>query len=212
MSEPRFGDRVRGIYAGETNPRREGFYVETVIRRGRLNPGKHYRITDGAGDFWETPAPSVQPVDNAAQPDEERVRRLFDPLEWVQGWDGEVVPDEKLLNIHALLETLHDPDEPITKDERATLKAIVEALRASHEVARLAGGKQQEYVNGLMTTDPIALALDKIPDVEMCKMNGWGDDPERVMSPEGIALDAKETRELVARVLARCLSDRGPAQ
>jgi hypothetical protein len=28
---------------------------------------------------------SAQPVDSAAQPDEERVRRLFDPLEWVQG-------------------------------------------------------------------------------------------------------------------------------
>lgn len=64
MSEPRFGDRVRSIYAGETNPRREGFYVETIRRRGRLNPGKHYRITDGAGDFWETPADSVHPVES----------------------------------------------------------------------------------------------------------------------------------------------------
>lgn len=61
----------------------------------------------------------------------ERVRELFKPLQWVQGWDGKVVDDPELLNIHALLETLHDPDEPITQNERKTLYVIVDALRAA---------------------------------------------------------------------------------
>jgi hypothetical protein len=57
--EPVFGEWLRGIYASERNPRRDGMYVETIRRTGRMNPGKAYRCTDGKGDFWEYPHDSV---------------------------------------------------------------------------------------------------------------------------------------------------------
>lgn len=51
---------MRGIYAGENNPHRDGIYVETIRRpRGGMNPGKHYRLTDGKGGFWLYPVDSV---------------------------------------------------------------------------------------------------------------------------------------------------------
>lgn len=63
--EPKFGDRLRGIYASPNNPQRDGIYVETIHRTGRLNPGKHYRLTNGKGSFWIYPAESVTPIDEA---------------------------------------------------------------------------------------------------------------------------------------------------
>jgi len=50
---PVFGERIMGIWAGESNPHRIGRYVETKRRTGRLNPGVWYRLTDGRGGFWE---------------------------------------------------------------------------------------------------------------------------------------------------------------
>lgn len=50
--EPLFGELVRGVYASENNPQRDGMYVETIVRKGRMNPGKFYRLTDGRGKFW----------------------------------------------------------------------------------------------------------------------------------------------------------------
>jgi hypothetical protein len=64
--KPKFGDRMRSIYASERNPRREGIYVETIrVPHGRMNPGVWYRLTDGRGDFWETPANSAVFVDGS---------------------------------------------------------------------------------------------------------------------------------------------------
>lgn len=53
MSEPKFGDMIRGNFASETNPIRDGIYVRTINRTGRVNNGKHYQLTDGKGKFWE---------------------------------------------------------------------------------------------------------------------------------------------------------------
>ena len=58
--KPKFGDRIRGIYASEQNPERDGFYVETIRCTGRLNNGTHYRCTDGHGHFWEYPVDSTE--------------------------------------------------------------------------------------------------------------------------------------------------------
>jgi hypothetical protein len=69
---PRFGDRMRGIYASESNPQRDGFYVETIRRRGRLNKGSSYRLTDGNGRFWEYPVDSVVLIARATAPTPER--------------------------------------------------------------------------------------------------------------------------------------------
>ena len=60
MRKPKFGEWLRGIYAGEKNPKRDGMYVETINGHGRRDPGKYYRLTDGKGMFWEYPADSVE--------------------------------------------------------------------------------------------------------------------------------------------------------
>ena len=59
---PKFGDKIRGIHASERNPIRDGFYVETIHRKGRMNPGKWYGLTDGKGRFWEFEADATIPV------------------------------------------------------------------------------------------------------------------------------------------------------
>jgi hypothetical protein len=59
MSEPEFGERIRGNYASVDNPIREGYYVRTIIRTGRLNPGKWYQLTDRKGRFWNFMASEV---------------------------------------------------------------------------------------------------------------------------------------------------------
>ena len=60
--EPKFGEWLRGIYASESNPRRDGMYVRTIHRKGRMNPGKFYELTDGNGAFWMYPAQSVERI------------------------------------------------------------------------------------------------------------------------------------------------------
>ena len=53
---PKFGQTICMIYASDDNPQKYGIYVETIVRRGKLNPGFNYRITNGRGDFWECAA------------------------------------------------------------------------------------------------------------------------------------------------------------
>ena len=60
LPEPKFGEWLRGIYASESNPHRDGMYVRTIRRTGKLNPGVHYEVTDGNGKFWQYPAQSVE--------------------------------------------------------------------------------------------------------------------------------------------------------
>jgi hypothetical protein len=50
--QPQFGDWLRGIWASQNNPIRDGRYVKTVRRTGRLNHGTFYELTDGHGKFW----------------------------------------------------------------------------------------------------------------------------------------------------------------
>ena len=61
-SKPKFGEWLRGIYASESNPQRDGMYVRTIRRTGRMNPGTFYELTDGNGRFWQYPAQSVERV------------------------------------------------------------------------------------------------------------------------------------------------------
>ena len=69
LPEPKFGDWLRGIYASESNPTRDGMYVRTINRTGRVNAGKFYELTDGKGKFWQYPAKSTErlPQANSAQ-------------------------------------------------------------------------------------------------------------------------------------------------
>lgn len=66
---PRFGDRIRGIYAGETNPQREGTFVEVVRRKGLMNSGVFYRLTDERGTFWLYPAENTEPAESGHKGD-----------------------------------------------------------------------------------------------------------------------------------------------
>lgn len=66
MTEPVFGERLRGKYASEANPIRDGYYVRTIVHAGRLNPGKFYELTDRRGKFWRYPADSVLFLDRQA--------------------------------------------------------------------------------------------------------------------------------------------------
>jgi len=50
---PKFGTKFKNPSASDRNPQKYGFYVETIVRRGKLNPGKYYRLTDQNGNFWE---------------------------------------------------------------------------------------------------------------------------------------------------------------
>lgn len=68
MSEqkhPKFGDRIRGIYAGESNPQRDGYFVRVIRRTGRMNHGTYYECTDGNGNFWQYPAEFTERLPNA---------------------------------------------------------------------------------------------------------------------------------------------------
>jgi hypothetical protein len=58
--EPIFGDIIENIHAAADNPWKRGVFVEAITRRGRLNPGLHYRCTDRKGHFWELGAESAR--------------------------------------------------------------------------------------------------------------------------------------------------------
>lgn len=53
---PTFGQRIRNPAASIFNPHCDGYYVETIVRTGRANKGRWWRLTDGHGVFWEIPA------------------------------------------------------------------------------------------------------------------------------------------------------------
>ena len=78
LPEPKFGEWLRGIYASESNPHRDGMYVRTIRRTGKFNPGKFYELTDGNGLFWQYPAQSVERLDRtiAAAPEGMDTARL----------------------------------------------------------------------------------------------------------------------------------------
>lgn len=65
IKEPSFGDRVTMIYASERNPIKHGIFVRSFERRGKLNPGTIYQITDGKGNFWEANKDSVALLNRA---------------------------------------------------------------------------------------------------------------------------------------------------
>jgi hypothetical protein len=50
--KPKFCEWLRGVWASERSPIRDGMYIRTVRRNGRANPGTFYELTDGSGNFW----------------------------------------------------------------------------------------------------------------------------------------------------------------
>lgn len=59
---PKFLDIIENGWASESNPRKYGYYLKTIHRSGRLNPGKYFTLTNGKGDFWETNASSKMKI------------------------------------------------------------------------------------------------------------------------------------------------------
>lgn len=51
----KFGDLISNGFASDDNPTKTGFFVRTVRRTGRLNPGMHVELTNGKGKMWQTP-------------------------------------------------------------------------------------------------------------------------------------------------------------
>lgn len=54
-SKPRFGDIIENGWASEANHTHVGFFVREGRRTGRMNAGRYFEVTDGAGRFWELP-------------------------------------------------------------------------------------------------------------------------------------------------------------
>lgn len=60
----KFGTWLRNEGAGLNNPHREGMFVEAIRRPARaMNPGLHYRMTDGRGEFWLIQPKYLVPVE-----------------------------------------------------------------------------------------------------------------------------------------------------
>lgn len=53
--KPRFGDIIENGWASADNPTRVGYFVREGRRTGRMNAGRYFEVTDGAGKFWELP-------------------------------------------------------------------------------------------------------------------------------------------------------------
>jgi hypothetical protein len=52
--KPQFGDKMRNLIAGESNPRRDAYFVKSHKVTGRMNPGTWYTMTDKKGGFWDS--------------------------------------------------------------------------------------------------------------------------------------------------------------
>jgi len=50
--EPKFGDRMRNLWAGIGNPLRDATFIREVHKTGRTNPGRWYEMTDENGRVW----------------------------------------------------------------------------------------------------------------------------------------------------------------
>ena len=61
QNTPAFGQELINPHASDNNPRKVGYFVKVVHRRkGIVNPGKHYQLTDMKGKFWLTPADAFE--------------------------------------------------------------------------------------------------------------------------------------------------------
>ena len=82
---PKFGEPMRGVWAGTNNPQRDGLFVRTVRRTGRMNSGTWHELTDGKGNFWKYEAKSTVFLTP-------NVRAKLAPTVWRQAQAGENVP------------------------------------------------------------------------------------------------------------------------
>lgn len=89
---PKFGEWLRGIYASERNPLRDGMYVRTIRRTGRCNPGTFYELTDGNGKFWKYPRESVERLDRARELDASGGG--VEPVAWISP-RGDLIDNER---------------------------------------------------------------------------------------------------------------------
>lgn len=62
--KPKFGDRMRNPWASESNPTRDGYFVQRKQSTPRYG-GPTYELTDGNGKFWKTSAKYAFFIDDA---------------------------------------------------------------------------------------------------------------------------------------------------
>jgi hypothetical protein len=65
---PKFGDMMRNPWASESNPQRDGYFVRSTRRTGRMNPGLWYQMTGRNGKFWEVDGSVQFFIDEPAKP------------------------------------------------------------------------------------------------------------------------------------------------
>ena len=68
MIHPKFGDFLVNTSASEDNPNKMGQFVEVKVRKGRLNRGTWYRLTNGSGRFWLSNPASLIPYSEYTPP------------------------------------------------------------------------------------------------------------------------------------------------
>ena len=118
--EPKFGDWIRGIYASERNPIRDGIYVRTT----RRNHETLYELTDGKGKFWMYPKRSTERLDRPNAFDAAALR-LAVPEGFV------VVPREPTDEvIHHMAASLDHPSVFMGGPSERSKRAAAQAYRA----------------------------------------------------------------------------------
>lgn len=63
---PDFGATVVNNLASHDNPHRVGRFVRVIRRRGRMNPGVWWQLTNGRGVFWEVRPDSCEVASSGA--------------------------------------------------------------------------------------------------------------------------------------------------
>jgi hypothetical protein len=84
---PKFGDIIENGLAGDVNPHRVGIFVRTGYRKGRMNPGKYFVMTDGKGEFYELVAANdrLTVIGNIATEANAKIARYEAALEKIRG-------------------------------------------------------------------------------------------------------------------------------
>lgn len=140
LPEPKFGDWIRGNFASEENPQRDGMYVRTIRRTGFTNPGKWYELTDGKGKFWQYLASETTRLCRAAPAGGDDLYRQA--CDSVEEWKARALEAEAdIARIHAQINAENGPTfmgEPVVSapagfSRNEKIEAIAKWLIAAAE-------------------------------------------------------------------------------
>lgn len=128
LRTPRFGDIIENGWASERNPTRTGYFVREGRRTGRMNPGRYFEVTDGAGKFWELPVDRDHKI--TVRPVADRIAALEEALKPFAEV-GATVPacwsDFRRLEV---VDAVTDASDFIAADLRAAAAALASSVPA----------------------------------------------------------------------------------